>query len=194
MKAGVLEGVHHKVGTIEHKTRAWNDFSGRWNDKKAKKLEVQNYKPETQHTELPLQLQQGNLTIEANNPDYLYTDGTKHQFLQSGKQLQNKNVVPYHKDSKIQSSNLHMKSRRNDPLFTRVPTLADIKQGGLGDCYLLAALASIVSTAPETIQNMMKDNGDGTVTAKENTAKESDGVFLMELNDFILKMNDVYTT
>lgn len=125
---------------------------------------MQTDKPKTKHDKLPVELQRGNLTVETNNSDHLYVDGTKHQFLREGKQLQNKKVVPDQTDPEIQLSDLHMESRRSDPLFTHVPTITDIKQGHLGDCYLLTALSSIVSTAPQTIQDMMKDNGDGTIT------------------------------
>lgn len=50
------------------------------------------------------------------------------------------------------------------PLFTHRPNIKDIAQGGLGDCYLLAGLISVVNQNPEEIMNIMKDNGDGTVT------------------------------
>ncbi len=41
---------------------------------------------------------------------------------------------------------------------------SDIKQGYLGDCYFLAALASVAQQHPEVIWNAIKDNGDGTYT------------------------------
>ncbi len=40
----------------------------------------------------------------------------------------------------------------------------DIQQGALGDCYFLAALASVAQQHPEVIWNAIKDNGDGTYT------------------------------
>jgi hypothetical protein len=40
----------------------------------------------------------------------------------------------------------------------------DIGQGKLGDCYFLAALASVAQQHPEVIWNAIKDNGDGTFT------------------------------
>lgn len=39
-----------------------------------------------------------------------------------------------------------------------------IRQGGIGDCYFLAALASVAKTNPQSIMDMIKDNGDGTYT------------------------------
>lgn len=52
------------------------------------------------------------------------------------------------------------------PLFTHRPNIKDIEQGGLGDCYLLAGLVSLVEQNAEEVMNIMKDNGDGTVTVR----------------------------
>lgn len=53
---------------------------------------------------------------------------------------------------------------KNMPLFTHRPNIKDIEQGNLGDCYLLAGLIAVVDQNAEEIMNIMKDNGDGTVT------------------------------
>lgn len=58
------------------------------------------------------------------------------------------------------------KDRRKDPLFPHAPTLKDISQGTVGDCYLLAGLIGVLTIRPETIRECMKDNGDGTVTVR----------------------------
>jgi hypothetical protein len=42
--------------------------------------------------------------------------------------------------------------------------LNDVDQGGLGDCYLMASLATISQQHPELIEQMIHDNGDGTFT------------------------------
>jgi len=52
------------------------------------------------------------------------------------------------------------------PLFAGKPTIDDVKQGGLGDCYLLSAITSVVHTNPDHFYNNMRDNLDGTVTVK----------------------------
>lgn len=46
------------------------------------------------------------------------------------------------------------------------PSITDIQQGDLGDCYFLSALATTVSHDPAAIQNMFTDNGDGTYTVR----------------------------
>ncbi|MEC5191488.1 hypothetical protein RCH17_001878 [Arthrobacter sp. MP_M7] len=42
--------------------------------------------------------------------------------------------------------------------------LTNIAQGKVGDCYFLAALLTVAARAPETISNMVHDNGNGTYT------------------------------
>ncbi|WP_090955977.1 C2 family cysteine protease [Arthrobacter sp. ov118] len=42
--------------------------------------------------------------------------------------------------------------------------LTNIVQGDAGDCYFLAALMTVAAREPETIMNMVRDNGDGTYT------------------------------
>lgn len=60
------------------------------------------------------------------------------------------------------------------PLFTHRPNIKDIEQGGLGDCYLLAGLVALVEQNAEEIMNIMKDNGDGTVTVRFIERKEDE--------------------
>ncbi|WP_157722075.1 C2 family cysteine protease [Tumebacillus avium] len=52
------------------------------------------------------------------------------------------------------------------PLFPHAPKLDDVKQGYIGDCYLLAAVLALVNKSPGLISGMMRDNGNGTVTVK----------------------------
>src|SRR4051812_14378321 len=47
------------------------------------------------------------------------------------------------------------------PLFADgQPSVHDVLQGALGNCYFLAAVASAVKKYPELIRQMMKDHGD----------------------------------
>jgi hypothetical protein len=38
----------------------------------------------------------------------------------------------------------------------------DVKQGSLGDCYLIGGMAAVSRANPQYIKNLIKDNGDGT--------------------------------
>jgi hypothetical protein len=51
----------------------------------------------------------------------------------------------------------------NEPLFKGTPT-DDFSQGSIGDCYVLSSLAAVVLNNPQTIENNIKDNGNGTYT------------------------------
>jgi hypothetical protein len=51
-------------------------------------------------------------------------------------------------------------------LFNGTPSYADIRQGGLGDCYFLTSLAETALRTPSVIQNMFIVNGDGTYTVR----------------------------
>jgi hypothetical protein len=44
------------------------------------------------------------------------------------------------------------------------PSVADLNQGGLGDCWFLAALNSLAHSDPERLRQMVTDHGNGTYT------------------------------
>ena len=44
------------------------------------------------------------------------------------------------------------------------PTLSDIHQAEIGDCYFLSALGAVVEEDPDAISQKIHDNGDGTYT------------------------------
>lgn len=49
-------------------------------------------------------------------------------------------------------------------LFGAGPTVTDPRQGVIGDCYYICAIASIAQVRPELIRQMIHENGDGTYT------------------------------
>lgn len=63
-------------------------------------------------------------------------------------------------------SGMSWKDMKDEPLFSHEPTLSDIQQGGVGDCYFQAAMAELVVSEPEKLKECMRDNGDGTVTVR----------------------------
>ena len=69
-----------------------------------------------------------------------------------------------YKDYMEIEKSLKVKNMNDMPLFSAGgPKMRDIRQGKIGDCWLVASLASIVKNNPKTIENIMKDNKDGTV-------------------------------
>ncbi len=71
-----------------------------------------------------------------------------------------------------------MKSVKEQPLFSHDPILKDIEQGKIGDCYFLAALTSLVVRSPGKIKEIMRDNGDGTVTVRFYDHKEKNYMYV----------------
>lgn len=51
-------------------------------------------------------------------------------------------------------------------LFPHEPKVSDVWQRGLGDCYLLSGLVSLVKDHPSFIKQSMKDDGKGHVTVR----------------------------
>ncbi|MBI5545498.1 MAG: hypothetical protein HY901_16555 [Deltaproteobacteria bacterium] len=54
--------------------------------------------------------------------------------------------------------------RFTGPLFKDGVKPDDVEQGQIGDCYFPAAMAALAQCRPEAIENMIKDNGDGSYT------------------------------
>ncbi|MFB3890727.1 MAG: MBG domain-containing protein [Phycisphaerae bacterium] len=54
----------------------------------------------------------------------------------------------------------------SSPLFADGPQYNDIRQGQVGDCYLLAALASLADRSPMVINQMITSLGDGTYAVR----------------------------
>lgn len=52
------------------------------------------------------------------------------------------------------------------PLFgdAGVPRPSDVRQGGIGDCGVMAALAALVTADPEAVRRLVTDHGNGTYT------------------------------
>ena len=56
--------------------------------------------------------------------------------------------------------------RKEEPLFAHEPTINDLRQGKVSNCYMVAAVTSLIHLDPGFIKKMMRDNGDGSVTVR----------------------------
>lgn len=65
----------------------------------------------------------------------------------------------------------------------------DVKQGALGDCFLLAALAAVAKANPKLIESMIKDNGDGTYDV---TLYQDKGWFKTDLQPTVVKVTGTF--
>ena len=63
---------------------------------------------------------------------------------------------------------------KNQSLFPHEPSIHDIQQRTVQDCYMMSSLATIAHFTPEYIKQSMRDNGDGTVTVRFFDEKQSD--------------------
>lgn len=71
-------------------------------------------------------------------------------------------------------------ARVTGPVFRDGASWKDVDQGSIGDCYLMAACASIAAADPSILENMISDHGDGTYTV---TFQTDDGPHQVRVND-----------
>lgn len=88
--------------------------------------------------------------------------GTKEE---NGKKIHWINAKGFEPKSGDKKFDIEFVDKSNEPLFKSDPSPDDVRQGSLGDCYMLASLSAIADQNPDTIKDMMKDNGD-TVTVR----------------------------
>jgi hypothetical protein len=64
------------------------------------------------------------------------------------------------------SAGLLTTQRAEGELFVNGPSLDDPRQGVIGNCYLIAAMAAVAHTAPEQIRDRIRENPDGTFSVR----------------------------
>lgn len=57
-------------------------------------------------------------------------------------------------------------NQKDTPLFSHEPTVNDLKQRLVSNCYMVAGTAGLVNLSPEILKSCIKDNLDGTVTVR----------------------------
>gem|GEM_PF-2042403 len=50
--------------------------------------------------------------------------------------------------------------------FLGEPSVMDVDQGSLGDCFLISGMGAVAAANPQLIKDALKDNGDGTFTVR----------------------------
>jgi hypothetical protein len=69
----------------------------------------------------------------------------------------------------------HVTERFSGPLFKDGPSMEDVQQGYLADCYFPSAIASIANVDASVFPKIMKDNGDGTYSVTFQKRDRSTG-------------------
>jgi Calpain family cysteine protease len=85
-----------------------------------------------------------------------------------------KHVTPPVKtvDPAVTDNSISYKNFSSDPLFAGTgPTISDINQGYLGDCYLLSTLSSVAGSDPKLIEKDVVADGNGIYTVTFGTGK-----------------------
>lgn len=75
-------------------------------------------------------------------------------------------VAGLKKDPKVQDTSVAYKETEGELFGRKGPAIGDIRQGGLGDCFFLAAVGAIVADDPSAIKNSIRDNKDGTYSVR----------------------------
>lgn len=56
--------------------------------------------------------------------------------------------------------------QKETPLFSHEPTVNDLKQRMVSNCYMVASVAGLVNINPQLLKECIKENPDGTVTVR----------------------------
>ncbi|MCR5425835.1 MAG: hypothetical protein K6E81_03290 [Lachnospiraceae bacterium] len=87
----------------------------------------------------------------------------------------------------------HWKDQREEPLFSHEPTVNDLKQRLVSNCYMMAATATLAEMDPQMIKDCLKDNGNGTVTVRlyrEGANKTMEPVYIV-VNKTVPRIGDM---
>ncbi len=70
-----------------------------------------------------------------------------------------------HRNAVIRGIN-RWSDQKDTPLFAHEPTVNDLKQRLVSNCYMVASTAGLVNLDPALLKECIRDNGDGTVTVR----------------------------
>lgn len=95
-----------------------------------------------------------------NVPENHYFDYTEEEVVESGRTIGGK------KRNAILRKLSYWSDQRDMPLFAHEPTVNDLKQRTVSNCYMVASTAGVVNLEPALLKNCIQDNMDGTVTVR----------------------------
>lgn len=99
-----------------------------------------------------------------------------------GQAPQESGAVPGGTRTQILRTFTHWSDQRDTPLFSHEPSVNDLKQRFVSNCYMVASVAGVVNLDPALIKSCIRDNQDGTVTVRlyeyqeVNEAREGAGL------------------
>lgn len=97
---------------------------------------------------------------EENVPEGHYFDYSKEEVKESGRPIGGK------KRNAALRTFSYWSDQKDAPLFAHEPTVNDLKQRLVSNCYMVASTAGVVNIEPALLKNCIHDNMDGTVTVR----------------------------
>ena len=118
----------------------------------------------------------GNLGFDPENPpqEYNYIDKGEGTAKETRPQTSDSKEQPLcvRTIAKTLKTFTKWEDRRDEPLFAHEPTVNDLRQGKVSNCWMVSATTALINFNPQIIKDCMQDNGDGTVTVRLYTDKE----------------------
>lgn len=71
-----------------------------------------------------------------------------------------------HRNAALMNMSTWVRIDAKTPLFSHEPTVNDLRQGKISNCYMVASTTGLINLDPQIIKKCIQDNGDGTVTVR----------------------------
>ena len=84
----------------------------------------------------------------------------------SEKAMEETGDVAGRRRTKLINAFSYWSDQKDTPLFAHEPTINDLKQRLVSNCYMLAGVTGLINQNPDLIKQCIRDNGNGTVTVR----------------------------
>ena len=147
---------------------------------KGKRLQFENEKSITKelYNKLPILKQSKDQKIleiatmlESTMKGTLIVDKNSKNTHDFSKSLENNYAENFYGSKMKKNIKIKLIDRKDEPLFPHEPNISDVKQGNVGDCYFLTALATLLEKNPKLITENMSDLGDSVAVRFENLGR-----------------------